>query len=186
MINLMPPEDKKNIRAARANVLLMRYSILTVIIIAASLVLLVGVYYLLINEKNAAEARTNENNQAVANYSDVKARSDNFRSELSQAGQHINGSVHFSALLREVTRLLPSGTSIDQLQLESTDVGQTKSLTVLVLGESQAYQLRDNFASSTFFSGVAFDGVSQNSGATASRYPYTVTLRFTIIKGMAD
>lgn len=180
MINLLPERYRQNLRAARANTLLVRYNILVLLIVVVGFLLLAGTYYLLSNEKKNAENNTAENNQAVASYSSVKERSDVFRSELSKAKQEIESNPHYAATLTELGQRLPAGAVIDQLSIQASEIGQQKTITVLVTGERQTYQVRDNLAASPYFSQVEFGELRQNSGASASNYPYTIDIRLVI------
>lgn len=84
MINLLPQQEKKQIRAARTNVVLLRYSMLSfgaVIFLLGAV--LVANFYLDTSEALAEEA-IQDNVAKEGQYAQVKSQAESFRSELSK------------------------------------------------------------------------------------------------------
>ena len=68
MINLLPPQEKKQIRAGRVNIILRRYCIIS-LVFAGLLFLTIGGFYLFLeNSKTAAQNNINEGNAKLAQH----------------------------------------------------------------------------------------------------------------------
>ena len=66
MINLLPPQEKKQISAGRVNVILRRYCIIS-LIFAGLLFLTIGGFYLFLeNSRTSAQANIDEGNAKLA------------------------------------------------------------------------------------------------------------------------
>ena len=80
MINLLPPEEKRQLRAARTNTLLARYNIILLVAVVF-LGLAIGVVYLyLTNTKASADQTVRENTSQTSQYAGVLTEAQQFRS----------------------------------------------------------------------------------------------------------
>lgn len=183
MINLLPPEDKRQIRAARSNTLLLRYNILTLGALVFLLVAAGIVYFYLVNVRATAE-RTIEDNQArVAGYQKVRTEADTFRANLSTAKQILDKEVAYSNVVLEISKLLPRGVILRELRLDSQTFGTPTTLSAQARSYESAIALKDAFSSSPLFSDVHFQSItSEGSDGESGSYPYSVTLGLTISK----
>ncbi len=87
MINLLPAEQKRDIRAGRANVLLARYSILTLVALILLVVVMAIAWLLLNNIRQAAQAENDASDQSsLLLAKDVQAVKE-FKSNLAIAKQ---------------------------------------------------------------------------------------------------
>ena len=84
MINLMPDEAKKEIRAARVNVVLIRYSIIIFLAFLFLVLLQLRSYVALTQAKDSAQQLINANDTKAAVYSSTKAQVDALSSSLSE------------------------------------------------------------------------------------------------------
>lgn len=182
MINLLPTEQKKQLQAARSNVLLLRYTILTGVTGLFLILGIVAIYYILQNSVNSYDNTIAENRKKVESFKSIETEADSFRSELTRAKGLLDSTVAYSEILVEIARLLPDGSVLSSLTMRSDEFGKEKILSVHVKGESQAIALRNNFQASTFFTGVSYGKLSVNQGDNASRYPYTIELKVTPTK----
>lgn len=82
MINLLPPESKRELRAARSNTLLLRYNIFLLGALAF-LFLATGIVYVYLSDaKTKAERTVAENQVRTANYSAVERQAAAFDGKL--------------------------------------------------------------------------------------------------------
>ncbi len=181
MINLLPPEDKKQIRAARTNVLLARYNLL----IGAALLFLALAcgfsYIFLMNAKASAETTIQENTQKESTYNDVKNEAEAFRTQLSDAKTIFDEQISYSKAALNLASLFPDGTAIDKLELNASSFTTPTSYNVKVKGEQEARNLLNNLQTSPFVTGVTQGNIAIITGD----YNYTLEVTFTLTKEAA-
>lgn len=79
MINLLPPQEKKQISAGRVNVILRRYCIIS-LIFAGLLFLTIGGFYLFLeNSRTSAQANIDEGNAKLAQYQSTQKEVSEFK-----------------------------------------------------------------------------------------------------------
>ena len=81
-----------------------------------------------------------------------------------------------------IAALMPSGTVLDKLNLDSQTFGTPTTLTAGATSYENALKLKDAFQASPLFSDVHFESI--NSGGQPP-YPLTVNLKVTIKKDAA-
>lgn len=183
MINLLPLEEKRQLRAARTNTLLLRYNIaLLIVFIFLGLATMV-VYVYLNNTRAVAEQTINDNKTKAASYAIVQSQADVFRSNLSIAKQILGNEVTYSKVILAVANLMPPGTVLDKLNLDSQTFGTPMVLTAQANSYESALKLKDSFQSSSLFTDVHFENITSAEGTTG--YPFNVNLSVTFKKDAA-
>jgi hypothetical protein len=178
MINLLPDNDKKQIRAGRTNVLLVRYNLLVVLSIIFLCLALGFAYYYLSSARQIAEDSVRDNVDQEGSYASVKAEADKFRSELSTAKTILDGQTSYAKAALNIAKLLPNGTALNSLKLDEKSFTAPLVLTVNINDEQAAVDLLNNFKSSPLFSNATKGKISVGTGA----YPYTMELTVTMSK----
>ena len=187
MINLLPDDRKREIRAARANVLLLRYNFMTLGVVIALAILCGGSLFILQNNKQNALATVAENEGKTSTLADVRKAADEYRQNLVLAGKIVDNGVSYTDIVIGITKLMPDGAVLDGLALgagASTTTTPGKATTtqqIVFQAESKDYataeKLKQNFQSSPLFSNVYFQGLTDNSkDKTTSKYPVKVTM----------
>ena len=180
MINLLPPEEKRQLHAARSNTLLVRYNILLLGVVAfMGIAVAVTYVYLTTAQQNAKQTISN-NNAKVGQYATVNDQAALFRQNLATAKQILDNEVTYSKAVLEIAQLIPSGVVLDTLTLDSQTFGTETTLTAQARGYANAIALKDSFSKSTLFTNVHFQSITSSS--TQSDYPVTVNLSITIKK----
>jgi hypothetical protein len=180
MINLLPTDAKRDIQAARMNVVLLRYNILTI----AAMGMLVGLcflFYVILHANQSTAVTTNNDNVTkAASYATVRTEADSYKSNLSIANKILDNSVNYTTVIFAITQLLPSGVILDALNLSATDFGQQTSFTAHAKNFTKATELKDKFQSSSLFTNVFFQTLTDGSAAPGSTelgdYPIAVTI----------
>jgi Tfp pilus assembly protein PilN len=184
MINLLPDEEKRQLHAARSNTLLVRYNILLVVAIVFML-LATGFVYIYFNTAKAAnEATINENKTKVSSFADVEAEAAQFRANLATAKQILDREVIYTKVILEIAHLMPAGTILEGLNLDSAAFGTPTTLSAKAKTYNDAIALKDAFQRSSIFSDVHFDSVTA-SEAAGTDYQLTVNMSVTIKKDAA-
>lgn len=183
MINLLPDDRKREVRAARANVLLLRYNFLTLGVVIALAILCVGSLFILQNNKQNALATIAENEGKTSTLADVRKAADEYRQNLVLAGKIIDNGVSYTDIVIGITKLMPDGTVLDGLSLgaaASAGIAAPSAATQQIVFQAQskdfatAEKLKTSFQSSPMFSNVYFQGLSADPNG--GRYPVKVTM----------
>lgn len=178
MINLLPDTSKKDIRAARANVVLLRYNFLTLASVAGLGLICASFYFVLSASQSTAVTKTSDNQAKVAAYSKTRQQADEYRDNLSIAKKILGNSVNYTSTIFAITKLLPSGVVLDSLTLNATDFGKQTTFSAHAKNYDKAAELKQNFQSSSLFTNVYFQNITESdpSAPTTSGYPIAVTL----------
>ena len=182
MINLMPDDAKKELRAARINVLLLRYMFIIVLATAFLGLILFGATFLLDRTRISSQQLIDANDTKAEVYSATKAQVDTLSTSLSEAKGILDQEVVYSNVLMNIAQQMPAGTIIDEITLGSASFGAAP-LTVKVYAKStnDIVALQDSFKSSPLFSSVSFQTVSDTAGGIDG-YPASATITLTLNK----
>ena len=185
MINLLPDDYKKEVRAARTNVLLIRY--IAIFAIAATVLggIVTAAYIVLESRMSSAQALLEANNARTAPYASIRAEAEALRSSISSAKAIIDQKISYSKLIYEIANATPSGVTIDSLDLDPTTFGTSMTLSASAQSFDAASKLRDEFAaSSEVFSSVTLVSLESNpSAAAGDTHPISVKISVIINKG---
>ncbi len=183
MINLLPESNKKELRAARANVTLLRYNVLTASAVIILLLIVGGFYAYLVTTKAQAEATNIENQAKAAEYNDTRKEAEEYRKNLAIAKQILGNQVNYSSLVFRITELLPRGVILDNINLSAKDFGNQVTITAHAKNYDTAGQLKQNFEQSKMFDNVFFQRIDTNSSTEgSSNYPVNVDISVKINK----
>lgn len=182
MINLLPPEEKRQIRAARSNSLLFRYNVFSLGALIFLLAATAVTYLFLTSVQNRAEQTISDSQSRVSQYQDVRMEADTFKKDLATAKQILDREVTYTNVILQISRLLPSGVVLEQLDLDASTFGTPTTLTAKAKSNAAALQLKEAFQSSPLFEDVHFRTITS---VEESDYPYAVTLGITITKKAA-
>ena len=180
MINLLPSKKKAEIRAARTNVALIRYIGILLVALAFILGALYVTYTVLGFTKSSSEQLISSNDVKANVYNSTKAQVDSLSANLSQAKTLLDQEVQYSKVLTNIAQLMPAGTVLGTLNLDTNSFNGTPVTTrVYAKTSANAVTLRQNFQQSRMFSGVSFQTISE-SGSGVTGYPVSVDMTFTI------
>ena len=183
MINLLPPEHKRDIKAARANTLLIRYNVLLLGIFVFMLLAIGVVYVYLANTKAGAETTIKDNQAKVANFAAVEEQAQLFRQNLATAKQILDREVNYTKVILRIANTLPSGVVLSNLTLDAASFGTETTLVAQTKSYEQATALKDALTNSGLFSDVHFQSIVASEGG--GDYPITVNLYVTFKKEAA-
>jgi len=185
MINLLPDDAKKQIKAGRTNVILMKYLFTLGISIAFLAAISIGSYFVLLGTKTNAEAIMSNNTSNTNAYSTVQAQAASLRSSLSTVKTILDQEVVYTKVITNIASSIPTGVVLESLTLSPTTFGQPVTLQAHAKTTDAAIALKQQFQSSPLFSGVTFQSLSSATTALSDGYPISVTLSLTINKGAA-
>jgi Tfp pilus assembly protein PilN len=183
MINLLPPEEKRQLRAARSNTLLVRYNILLLGVVAFMGIAIAITYVFLSTAQQNAKQTISENDAKVVQYASVQAQATLFKQHLATAKQILDNEVTYSKVVLEIAQLIPRGVVVENVSLDSQTFGTATTLVAQAKSYSSALALKDSFGKSALFSDVHFQSIT--AGNAQTDYPITVNLNITIKKDAA-
>lgn len=179
MINLLPGETKQQLRAARTNVILIRYMGVIVIAFGFLVLTLFGSYLLLAQTKAGAELIVESNNTDASEYAETQQQITALSSNLSKARVLLDGHISYARVLRALGESMPTGTVIEAIELTpETFTGTTVTLKVYATSTQATVQLRENLQSSATFDNINLASIEEIDGIDG--YPTSVTLTMTI------
>lgn len=182
MINLLPDDQKRNIQAARMNVVLLRYVFITASAIALLAVICLLFYFALASIKANALSKTTDNSLKAASYNSVRKQADEYKSNLSIANKVLSNSVDYTSVVFAITSLLPPGVVLDNLSLKAADFGQQTTISARAKSYDAATKLKESFQNSKLFSNVYLQSLTDASGPDQNAYPISVTVSVKINK----
>jgi hypothetical protein len=180
MINLLPYDTKQQTRAARINLILIRY-IIYLCISAGFLTLACLTTYLFINN-SFIFTKT-----AVTNTSSNKVQGDAniIKTNLANAKNILDQQVSYSEVISAITVALPSGTKLNTLSINDGSFGTTTTLSVLATKANLASSLKTGFSNPQYFSNYILESTTSSQDPT-SKYPFTLNISITINKVVAS
>lgn len=179
MLNLLPKTEKKQLQAARANLILLRYTFVLLLAFGFSLSILAGSYFLLTMTKTSAEQLIEANDTKATAFADTQAEISQLSNNLSSARTLLDQQAAYSKALILIGKALPSGAVIEELELEAANFNGTPvAVTVHATSSDVATQIRQRFASTAGLTNVNLASVSEDDAIEG--YPVSAEMTFTI------
>lgn len=182
MINLLPTNKKVEIRAARTNLILIRYITILMLATAFALGSLYVTYTVLGVTKDNSEKIIVSSDIRADVYSSTKSQVDTLSASLSETKTLLDQEVRYSKVFVNIAQLMPQSTVFGELKLNDASFNGTPTTTkVYAKTSADANTLRQNFENSPMFSNVSFQPVVE-SGSGIDGYPVSVDVTFTLNK----
>jgi Tfp pilus assembly protein PilN len=179
MINLLSPGDRSQLRAARSNTLLLRYTILLGIVVIVLVAEMIGIYFVLNIDKSHNEEIIRDNEAKTVSYSATKTSAAQFKSDLATAKYILGNQVPYTKLITTIANILPADAVIDTLALDPTTFGTPTQLTIHTKSYQSAIDVKQFLQKSDIFSDVSFQSVAQEV-ESPSPFPFTAIYNVTI------
>lgn len=181
MINLLSDDRKGEIRAARTNVILLRYTSIILLAFAFIAGAVYISYTLLQSTMASAESLIVANDVKADVYRDTKQEVDELSAKLNDAKAIADQEVLYSAVLVKIGQLVPSGALLGDITFKTANFNATPlQITAYAKSATEAGQLQSAFQSSPLFSQVNLNGTE--NGSSVEGYPVEVTLTATLNK----
>lgn len=177
MINLLPDDYKKELRAARSNVVLLRYNLFTLIAVAFLILFCAAIYVLISESKRSAEEANAANLAKASSYASTKKEAEEYRKNLATTKQILDNEVNYTDVIFAITELLPKGVILDNVNLNASDFGNQTNFSAHAKSYEAAAQLKENFQNSKLFSNVFFQTINS---AESSSDPYPISVNISV------
>ena len=190
MINLLPPESAKQLRAARHNTLLLKY-VVGLGITLGLIVLVYGATFVLMKSTEIANnASSAASKQKIANYNQAAAEAKAYTANLSMAKSIFDTEVSYTTALHKIAAALPSGTVIEALNLSPTTIGTPSTLTLLAKTKQDALNVKPALETHKIANGISIASLNEGkdsaqaapTAASDQTYPVTLNLNLTFDK----
>jgi Tfp pilus assembly protein PilN len=183
MINLLPPEERRQLVASRTNSLLLRYNVAMIGVLAFVGLALGVTFVYLSNTQATAEKQVAESKNRVANYKDVQQQETTFKSNLSTAKQILDKEIVYTKAILTLAKMLPKGVVLQSLDLDAQTFGTQTVLTFQAKSVDDTLELKRIFQESDLFTNAHFQDIDASGGT--GEYPVTVNMNVTISKDIA-
>ncbi len=180
MINLLPPQEKRQIVAGQTNVILMRYCVISLMLAGLLILVTGGVYVIMMNTKARAEEAIALGNQKTAQYATVQQEATEFANNLSTAKTILGKEVAYSKVAVKIAQALPSGIVLQSLSLDAKTFGTPTTLNAKGKNYADALRLKTSLENSGLFSNVNLASVTMASDGAKSGYPTAIIMNVTI------
>lgn len=187
MINLLSPGQKRDVRAARANVMLLRYS--TMLVVLGGLVGAVYAtgFWLVSNDENAVDDKLSTQSDRTKVYEQVEKQAATFRDDLAVAKSILSKETSYSDFLITLARDVPRGTILTSLSIgdkAASSGSAAKQSQIAINARAASYdkvlELKNNLEQSPLFENVSIvSATTQENGPSTpaeAAYPYMATL----------
>lgn len=179
MINLLANERKMEITAARANIIIVRYTAIVLLAILFITGAMAISYSILGTTMDSADSRIAANDVKAGIYSDTKNQVDTLSTQLNDSKTILNQEIRYSKVLVKIGQLMPKGTVLDSLDLSASAFNGTPvTLKAYARSASEASLLQSQFQSSSLFSQVALQGTVASGGIDG--YPVVVSMTISL------
>lgn len=185
MINLLPYDMKKELRAARVNNVLLRYSI---VLLASGLflgLLGTGIYLYIGMTKTSIEDIASSAGAGSSSSSDVEAQVLNLQQQVSGAKTIVDSGIKYSKVLIAFGQSLPEGVVIEKLNLTDSDFNKPINLDLWATNTQAAGKINAGLSGSQLFSGVTVGAPATSPNPPLSNYPVNAKVTITINKEAA-
>ena len=198
MINLLSPVQKEEIKAARLNVQLRKFVLLSGFVAIAILAVYGVGFYFVMSEKDRAQQQLSQDESAVIRYQSVQRDAKAYKTNLTIANKVLTSGQSYSTFLTSVAQALPSGSILTDLTMN--DLGGSTIATAAGAGAitlharttsyGGALQVKDSLEASDVFENVSITDVKRaevtaESTALEKKYPFTLNVSVAITKQKA-
>lgn len=178
MINLLPPEQKRQIRARQSNSLLLRYCILTLVLALLLFAMSGGVYMMMLGSKKNAEKTIEQNSQKSIAYKKVREDALKFTNDLATVKAILDKEVSYSNIAIKIAQTLPPDVVLQSLQLNYRSFGQPTTLNALGKSHGDSVRLKTALEKSELFSDVHIQSTAIQDSEQS--YPFVFSVSVTI------
>lgn len=181
MINLLPKETTRQIKAGHHNVFLMKsitiIGSITIFLALAS----AGSYIYLLNAKQFAENSTGSSAVESA-YQKAKIEADAINTNITNSQNILAQKISYSKLVMELAKNIPAQMTLSNLTVDETSINQSLTLKIYAKSSANANQLQQNFNSSSVFTNYNVVSTTENQ-TDIPGYPTAITVTVNVNKG---
>lgn len=177
MINLLPPETKREFRAAHANTALIRYITFLGISMAFLAVACSVTYMFLLSAKTTNEELSKTASTIKSSQSSYQNQTDN----LNVSTSILSRKITYSNIITSLGSVLPAGTILKSLTLDSSTIGSTYDIQIMARSADLEPNLKNTINGSPLFSNYKLISTETDS-TNPPEYPITLNVNVVMNK----
>lgn len=170
MINLLPANNKRQLRASLHNTLLRKHIGLLLVFTVALGAVIAYSYFVLKSYQEFYQETEHQNNLRVVEYQELKRKANDLSQDLNLSKTILSQRVDYSQVLIKIAQILPEGVSIDAITLESKLFEGSKTLEVNLTHSDQASDIKKLFEESDLFKSVIINNVVSDDHVCKASY----------------
>lgn len=192
MINLLPPDSSRQLRAARHNNILLLFIIGGGVTIALIALVYVATFALMKSTELSSTASSEESKGRITKFNQVEAQAKEYSNNLKLAKTIFDSELSYTTALRKISSALPAGTVLQTLDLNPTTTTQPLTISVLAKTPADAFKVKDSLEKAGVASGITIASISSGEAApgeqaaTTSDYPVSLSLNLTFDKSIFE
>ena len=195
MINLLPPDNLKQLRAARQNTILTAYMLGMLIVMGVIIAIYGFAFALLKSTQLSSENTFRDNNTQVAKYTAVSKQTKEFTADLQTAKQLFSSSVPYSNALINLAHTLPKGVVLNDISLTPATLSAPSTITANTKSYESALSLKQTLEQSGIAKNVSIISITNNQvgsvggssqTTTNTDYPFQISLNLTFQQKLLD
>ncbi len=175
MINLLPPVEKEELRAAQSNTKLRYYLVVTVLYLAGVFGVFGGAFYLNNTFRQTYTAAYTDTQNRLEDLREVQQKTKTFNDNLAKAKRVYASQIKVSEVLTRISEKLPPGAILNGIALNTNEFNKPLTVVAKVNSIKKAAILKANFDESGYFTNVKIQGIT-NSPDADPQYPNLVTM----------
>lgn len=180
MINLMPDESKKQLKAARLNVSILNYFLILLGAGVFLLFILYGSGLLLRQTEESAKQLILANDTKAEVFDATQAQITELSAQLSDARTVLDGQRSYSKILAAIGQGMTPGTVIDELSLTPAALnGEPFVATIFATSSTATVELQESLENSGTFSSVTISSITQSNAVEGYTVSASMTLTLT-------
>lgn len=183
MINLLPPDMLREMRAARTNTVLRRYLVTSFAALLAVIVIFGVSFYFNQQQYQHYQQQRQESQQNLAGAGDIKQRVQAYNDNLKLAENVYKEEIKMTTLLQNLSSVLPPGAVLSGVSFNLESFSEPVTIAAQVDTFEKAGVLKRNFDQSAFFADVSLQNVTKlgdQSEEGPTTYPFTANLEVTL------
>lgn len=179
MINLLPYENKKQIIAARMNLILVKCLLFLVFAVIFLIISCTGAYFFLKNSYDSNLDKITNNSTNEKSYDTVISQASLARADILLSNGIIDQQTRYSKLIIGLANLLPSGVILDNLDINDSNISSPITINLFANSSEKCQEILNNFNSSNMFSNTTIVPKTSNPPSPEG-YPFLITISTTI------
>ena len=181
MINLLDSASKRNLKAARMNVILATYCAIVAIGLVCVIILYGFSNWMLASKEHAALVEKAKNEAVTAPYAAVQTEADTFKRNLGKIQSLLTNRSHYSVALINIAASLPAGAHLTSISLSDKFLTTPLRISASVASNPAASALQQQLSKAKIYSAVTLDNVTCNTDASNQcTVSLTATLNSTV------
>ncbi len=162
MINLLPSDNRKQLKASVLNTSLLKYIFFFVAILIAMAASVGLIYVNLIYTKNSLNQDLEQAKQRALTIQESKTEIEAFRDQINEADKIFSEQVHYSQLLTALAASLPSDVHFTGFKISEIDFKTPQTVQVNTKNSDKIIETKQALEKTNFISSVSIASVAKD------------------------